>query len=75
MILPSKVTSFKESVLSDAMAIGHILKQKQSCGVSELLSESNHRLGFGVEVVMDALDLLYALHKIDFHQERLCYVD
>lgn len=75
MLLPSKVTSFKESVLADAMTIGLVLQQKQACGVSELIGECCHRFGLGVEMIMDALDLLYALQKIDLHQGRLCYVD
>lgn len=75
MLFPSKVTTFKESVLADSMIIGHVLKQKQSCRVSDLFVECNNRYKMEVEAIMDGLVLLYSLRKLEINQEEICYVD
>lgn len=73
MLLPSKVTSFKESSLSDALSIGLIL-QGQSFSVSALFDECKKRLGLSVEEILNGLVLLYALNKVDLAKEDLVYV-
>lgn len=71
MLLPSKVTSFKESSLSDALSIGLVL-QGRSFSVSALFDECKKNLS--VEEILNGLDLLYALNKVDFEKEDLVHV-
>lgn len=73
MLLPSKVTSFKESSLFDALSIGLILKE-HSFSVGNLFNACKKHLGLSVEEILNGLDLLYALNKIDFDKENLVYV-
>ena len=73
MLLPSKVTSFRESSLSDALSIGLVL-QERSFSVSALFEECKKSLGVSVEEILNGLDLLYALNKVDFAKEDLVYV-
>ena len=74
MLLPSKVTSFKESSLSDALSIGLIL-QGQSFSVFALFDECKKRLGLSVEEILNGLVLLFALNKkVDLAKEDLVYV-
>lgn len=73
MLLPSKVTSFRESSLSDALSIGLVL-QERSFSVSALFEECKKSLGLSVEEILNGLDLLYALNKVDFAKEDLVYV-
>lgn len=73
MLLPSKVTSFKESSLSDALSIGLVL-QGRSFSVSALFDECKKNLGLSVEEILNGLDLLCALNKVDFEKEDLVHV-
>ena len=73
MLLPSNVTSFRESSLSDALSIGLVL-QERSFSVSALFEECKKSLGLSVEEILNGLDLLYALNKVDFAKEDLVYV-
>ena len=74
MKLPSKITSYKESVLSKFPPILVVL-QNADTGVLALY-ESTMKYFSGIEEYLDTLDCLFALNKVKYDAERevLCYV-
>ena len=71
MRLPSKITSYSESVISKFPPVLTAL-QNADTGVLALYEATmNH-----IEEFLDTLDCLYALHKViyDADREVLCYV-
>ena len=74
MKLPSKITSYNESVLSKIPIILNIL-QNADTGVYTLYTATEKHFN-GIEELLDTLDCLFALHKIkyDANREVLCYV-
>ena len=74
MKLPSKITSYNESVLSRIPIILNIL-QNADIGVYSLYSATEQYF-YGIEEYLDTLDCLFALQKIkyDANREVLCYV-
>ena len=74
MKLPSKITSYSESVLSKLPILLELL-QKSDIGVFSLYSMTEKHFN-GIEEYLDTLDCLFALHRIryDNDQEVLCYV-
>ena len=74
MKLPSKITSYKESVLSKFPPILEVL-QNADTGILALY-ESTMKYFSGIEEYLDTLDCLFALNKVKYDAERevLCYV-
>ena len=74
MKLPSKIISYKESVLSKFPPILVVL-QNADTGVLTLY-ESTMKYFSGIEEYLDTLDCLFALNKVKYDAERevLCYV-
>ncbi len=74
MLLPNKLYSYNESVLSKLPLILSALK-KQPMSVLELYSKVIPKLS-GVSEFIDVLDCLYALGKIDYDgkEDELYYV-
>lgn len=74
MRLPSKITSYGESVISKFPPILSVL-QEDDTGVFALY-EATMKYFSGVEEFMDTLDCLFALRRVRFDAERevLCYV-
>ena len=64
MLLPNKLFSYSESVLSKLPTILKVLK-KEPLGVQELYKKTEKEFS-GVNEYIDALDCLYALHKIEY---------
>lgn len=73
MKLPSKITSYKESVLSKIPYILNILQNSDTDIL--LLYKSNENYFNNIEEFIDTLDCLFALKKIIYDEERevLCY--
>lgn len=74
MRLPSKITSYKESALSKFPPILAVL-QNADTGILPLY-EAAMKHFTSIEEFLDALDCLFALHKVIYDAERevLCYV-
>lgn len=74
MLLPNKLFSYNESIISKFPIILQILK-KSPCSVSELYKRIQRNVT-GVNEYMEILDCLYALNKIDYDDEAevLMYV-
>lgn len=68
MLLPNKLYSYNESILSRFPMVLKILK-KQPISVHELYQGIIGRLD-GVNEFIDVLDCLYALHKIEYDDEE-----
>ncbi len=68
MKLPSKITSYKESVLSKFSPILDVL-QNGDIGVFSLY-ETTEKFFYNIEEFIDTLDCLFALHKIIYDAER-----
>lgn len=68
MKLPSKITSYKESVLSKIPSVLTVL-QNTDIGVFALY-EATSRNFSGTEEFMDTLDCLFALNKVTYDLER-----
>ena len=75
MLFPSKVTSFNESVLKDALIVAKCL-QGQKLSVLSLYNEMKQD-NFDGNRYFAALDVLFALGKIKLETvtEELSYVD
>jgi len=75
MLLPNKLFSYNESIISKFPSILQILK-KAPCSVSELYKRVQGNVT-GVNEYMEILDCLYALNKIDYDEETevLRYVE
>lgn len=74
MKFPSKVTSYKESALSHFPTVLSLLEQN-TMTPSELYSKLKKTKKISIQEFMDILDCLYALNKIELHEEVLYYVD
>lgn len=74
MKLPSKITSYRESVISKFPPILSVL-QNADTGILTLY-ESTMKYFSSIEEYLDTLDCLFALHKVRYDAERevLCYV-
>lgn len=74
MRLPSKITSYSESVISKFPAVLTAL-QNSDTGVLALYEATMNHFS-NIEEFLDTLDCLYALHKViyDADREVLCYV-
>ncbi len=68
MKLPSKVTSYKESVLSRFSPILNVLQKADTKVVP--LFEATEKYFCNIEKFIDTLDCLFALHKIIYDAER-----
>lgn len=68
MKLPSKITSYSDSVLSKLQFLLVVLDQND-IGISSLYKQTQIYFS-GIEEYLDALDCLYALGKIEFDEER-----
>ena len=74
MRLPSKITSYRESVLDKFPPILSVL-QSADTGVFALYETTMDYFN-NIEEFLDTLDCLFALHKITYDTERevICYV-
>lgn len=68
MLLPNKLYSYNESILSRFPTVLKELK-KQPLGVHELYQKVIGKLD-GVNEFIDVLDCLYALHKIEYDEQE-----
>ena len=67
MLFPNKLYSYDESVLSKLPVLLRILKRRPM-SVKELYKQVQWNVS-GVDEFIDALDCLYALHKIAYDDE------
>ena len=74
MRLPSKITSYSESVISKFAPVLSVL-QDADTGVLALY-EATMKHFSGIVEFMDTLDCLFALQRVRYDEERevLCYV-
>lgn len=74
MRLPSKITSYSESVISKFPAVLSVL-QDADTGVLALYAATTKHFS-SIEEFMDTLDCLFALQRSRYDAERevLCYV-
>ena len=74
MRLPSKITSYSESVISKFQPILDVLQSNET-GVFVLYEATANHFN-NIEEFIDTLDCLFALQKIkyDAEHEVLCYV-
>lgn len=74
MRLPSKITSYRESVISKFSPVLSVL-QKSDIEIFALY-KTTMKYFSSIEEFMDTLDCLFALQKIRYDEERevLCYV-
>ena len=68
MLLPNKLYSYNESILSKFPPVLKVLK-KEPMGVHDLYQKVIKELS-GVNEYIDVLDCLYALHKIEYDEEE-----
>ena len=68
MKLPSKITSYQESVLSKFSPVLAVL-QSADTGVFALYAMTSKHFT-GIEEFMDTLDCLFALNKVTYDAER-----
>lgn len=68
MKLPSKITSYSDSVLSKLQFLLGVLDQND-IGISSLYKQTQIYFS-GIGEYLDALDCLYALGKIELDEER-----
>lgn len=68
MKLPSKITSYKESVLSKFSPLLSVL-QNADTGIFALYDITAKHFS-GIEEYTDTLDCLFALHRITYDAER-----
>lgn len=73
MLFPSKVTSFNESVFRSLLLVAKKLKRR-AMSVSELVGECKADTISATDM-FSALDILYALKKIDYKGGVLTYVE
>ena len=75
MLLPSKLNSFNQSVLSKFTIVLSVLKVKTFSPL-DLYMEVNKEINSIIEFV-DVLDCLYALNKIEYDEKKevIKYVD
>ena len=74
MRLPSKITSYRESVISKFSPVLSVLKESDIEIFA--LYKTTMKYFSSIEEFMDTLDCLFALQKIRYDEERevLCYV-
>lgn len=74
MRLPSKITSYRESVISKFSPVLSVLKESDIEIFA--LYKTTMKYFSSIEEFMDTLDCLFALQKIKYDEERevLCYV-
>lgn len=74
MRLPSKITSYSESVISKFPPVLTALQDADTGVLALYESTMNHFSS--IEEFLDTLDCLFALHKViyDADREVLCYV-
>ena len=74
MRLPSKITSYRESVISKFSPVLSVLKESDIEIFA--LYKTTMKYFSSIEEFMDILDCLFALQKIKYDEERevLCYV-
>lgn len=74
MRLPSKITSYRESVISKFSPVLSVL-QESDIEIFALY-KTTMKYFSSIEEFMDTLDCLFALQKIKYDEERevLCYV-
>ena len=74
MRLPSKITSYRESVISKFSPVLSVLKESDIEIFA--LYKTTMKYFTSIEEFMDILDCLFALQKIKYDEERevLCYV-
>lgn len=74
MKLPSKITSYRESVLNKLPVILSAL-QNADTGIFALYDATADHFS-NIEEFLDTLDCLFALHKVTYDTERevICYV-
>lgn len=74
MRLPSKITSYRESVISKFPPVLSVL-QESDIRIFDLY-KTTMKCFSSIEEFMDTLDCLFALQKIRYDEERevLCYV-
>ena len=74
MRLPSKITSYRESVISKFSPVLSVLQESDI----EIFALYKNTMKYfsSIEEFMDTLDCLFALQKIRYDEERevLCYV-
>ena len=73
MRFPSKVTSYKDSALSQFPVVLSLLEQTPMTP-GELFSKLKKTKKMSIQEFMDVLDSLYALNKIELHEEVLHYL-
>ena len=72
MLFPSKITSFNESALQGLLFVAQKISRRQM-SVMELVQECRCA-PLLVADVLSALDMLYALRKIELKKGELTYV-
>ena len=74
MRLPSKITSYRESVISKFSPVLSVLKESDIEIFA--LYKTTMKYFSSIEEFMDTLECLFALQKIKYDEERevLCYV-
>lgn len=73
MKFPSKVTPYKESIISLFPVVLSLL-EKDEMTPNELYTSIKKSKRISIQEFMDILDCLYALNKIELHEEVLFYV-
>lgn len=68
MLLPSKVCSYNESILSKFPILLKELKEKPHT-VKDLYLKTSENLSFDICEFIEILDCLYALEKIEYDKE------
>ena len=74
MKFPSKVTSYKESIIAKFPVVLTIL-EKEDMTPSKLYTKVKKSKIKDIREFMEVLDCLYALNKIELQEEVLHYVD
>ncbi len=72
MRFPSKITSYKESIISKLPILLEVLKVKDY-SVESLYNETKKKLS--IKDFIDALDCLYVLGEITINKEVIHYVN
>ncbi len=73
MLFPSKVTSFNESIFRILLTVAMKLRRR-TLTVSELVGECKAE-SIPITDMFSAIDVLYALKKLDYQNGELIYVE
>lgn len=69
MRLPNKLFEYKKTVISKSLIVMSILENEEyGMTILELFKESSVKIG-GAQVLLETLDLLYALGKVKYDSE------